>query len=441
MPEASSNFNNDLNDLVGNPPGWLLRSGLTVFAIVVLFVLALAAFIKYPDTISSAGIMTSTQPPIAHKALTTGLLDTLFVENNSHVKEGDTLIYLKTTALLKHVGKLHDFIIGVNEIEQPEGYQTLVFPSHLVVGQLQPAYTELELMFEEFILLLKNEDWAYQVKVKRHELNNTLKQADLLKRKYALSREELALEEKDFGKTKYLFDENLISELEYDQALAKVLGARKLHLSIETEINDNKLKLTKLTSELNEIKEERNRKVSMQLLKLKKLLTGLREQLSSWTLENVVTAQISGEIMLNSEINRYGLIDKDQILAHIIPSSSANVKRFVQAKVPAAGIGKINIGDQAMIKVEGFPYKEYGVITGVVETISLLPVEVVENEQQYELNISLSEGDIITTHGDVIPFNPQTAVLLDVITENKSILQRIFKQFLNLLNQENYGVN
>ncbi len=441
MPEINSNFNTDLNDLVGNPPGWLLRSGLTVFAIVVVFILALAAFVRYPDKISSSGIMTSTQPPIAHKALTTGLLDTLFVTNNSYVEEGDTLLYLKTTALLDDVGTLHDFIIAVNDVERPEGYRTLSFPDHLVVGQLQPAYTELELAFEEFILLLNDEDWAYKIKVKKHELNNTTKQAYLLNKKYSLSKEELELEEKDFGKTKYLFDENLISELEYDQALAKVLGARKLNLMIETEINENKLKFTKLTSELNEIKEERNREVSMQQLKLKKLLNGLTEKLGSWSLENVVTAQISGEVMLNSEINRYGLVNKDQVLAHIIPSSPASVKRFVQAKVSAAGIGKINIGDEAMIKVEGFPYKEFGIIAGAVETISLLPVGVVENEQQYELTIALPRGDIITTHGNIIPFNPQTAVLLDVITEDKSILQRIFEQFINLLNREHYGAN
>ena len=48
-----------IDDLIGVAPGWLLRSGITVIVIVTSVILAVSAFIKYPDKIIAKGIMTS----------------------------------------------------------------------------------------------------------------------------------------------------------------------------------------------------------------------------------------------------------------------------------------------------------------------------------------------------------------------------------------------
>lgn len=44
-----------ISDLIGNPPGWILQSGITTIAIVVIAILTAGFFIEYPDKINCIG--------------------------------------------------------------------------------------------------------------------------------------------------------------------------------------------------------------------------------------------------------------------------------------------------------------------------------------------------------------------------------------------------
>ena len=47
--ESPSGSQTEINDLIGNPPSWLLRSGITMVGIVTIIVLGGSYFFKYPD--------------------------------------------------------------------------------------------------------------------------------------------------------------------------------------------------------------------------------------------------------------------------------------------------------------------------------------------------------------------------------------------------------
>ncbi|MDR0505267.1 MAG: hypothetical protein LBH32_00395 [Dysgonamonadaceae bacterium] len=40
--------------------------------------------------------------------------------------------------------------------------------------------------------------------------------------------------------------------------------------------------------------------------------------------------------------------------------------------LPASGAGKVKIGDKVAIKLENYPYKEFGYIEGKVKSLSLV---------------------------------------------------------------------
>ncbi len=61
--EIARNYTS-VDDLIGNPPGWLLRSGITMVALAVAVFLSLAFVIKYPDKISASAVITSSEPPV-----------------------------------------------------------------------------------------------------------------------------------------------------------------------------------------------------------------------------------------------------------------------------------------------------------------------------------------------------------------------------------------
>lgn len=72
-------------------------------------------------------------------------------------------------------------------------------------------------------------------------------------------------------------------------------------------------------------------------------------------------------------------------------------------------------------------------IKGFVSHIALVPSPDQEGQMIYELRIALPEK-LVTTYGRKLKYNPFTGVKVEIITENRSILERIFDQILNLIN-------
>ena len=433
MPTTSPNFDSDLNDLVGNTPGWLLKSGLSTLALVVCCVLLMAYFIKYPDKVNSTGIMTSANPPIAHKSLINGLVDTIFVEQNSAVSTGDTILYLKATAELADVRKLFQFIKKAKQVKKVGEYGSLSFPSSLQVGGLQPSYVELELVFQELHHLVNSKDVDQQIAALEQEIKTVAHSKSILASRKALSDDELQLVEKDFGKTLYLYNQNLISELELDQAKAVLLKNRQQNLNVEHDITENRLREKQLQSRIVELTEKRNSTLANQQFQLNKALNALSGKIDEWCLEHLVTAQIDGQLTLSSDLTRYRQVMADEVVAYILPSLSKS-NRFIRAMVPGIGIGKIEVGNPVSIKVDGFPHKEFGTIPGYIESISLLPKKDEDGNQVYEIIVPLPNEILKTNYDKSVPFKPNTAVQLDVITARKSVLGRVFQQFINILN-------
>jgi len=104
----------------------------------------------------------------------------------------------------------------------------------------------------------------------------------------------------------------------------------------------------------------------------------------------------------------------------------------MQVGIPISNAGKIEKGLKAIIKFDAFPHKEFGSVLAKVSAISKLP-EVNENgEALYEVKITLPQK-IETDYGREIPYKPQMSGSVEIITADKSILERILAQFLSLV--------
>ncbi len=93
----------------------------------------------------------------------------------------------------------------------------------------------------------------------------------------------------------------------------------------------------------------------------------------------------------------------------------------VRAQLPIYSSGKVKNGQKALIKLQEYPYAEFGMIIGTVRDITNVSLDSV-----YLVNISLTNG-LHTTLNKKIPNKPSISGTADIITSNKSILQRIFQ--------------
>ena len=88
--------------------------------------------------------------------------------------------------------------------------------------------------------------------------------------------------------------------------------------------------------------------------------------------------------------------------------------------------GKLSIGQNVNIKLDNYPYTENGMLQGNVINISVVP-----NKDTYAVDIDLKNG-LKTSYNKTLIYKEQMKGSADIITENISVMDRIFFNFKKL---------
>lgn len=437
MPEQrpdnrTAEWNQPIQDIIATPPGCLLHSGLTVLAIVVVMAIALAAFIRYPDKISAKGIMTSQSPPIDLVAKSNGIVAEIFATQGAAVQAGEPILYLQNPANRGDVEKLHAFLAAYARAASQADYLQLSFPAELQVGELQSRYASVELAFQELLLLLRQSGTARQIATIQAEIYKTDQLHEVLIKERELAQKELEVIARNYERSKKLQQEKVVSDLEAEKAAATLLSFEKQLNNLENGLIQNRIRREQLQLEILQLDEGRSEAINSQLFLIEERINQLKQGMAAWEETWLLRAALSGVLSFKSSTvpNQYVLAN--QVIASIIPLGQPE-GHFVRVVAPETGIGKIQPGDKTILKIDGYPYKEYGTVVSQLQSISLLPEQDQQGNSFYELIIPLP-NTITTNYGKPIPFRPNQGLTAEVITEDQSILQRVLYQFLNLIN-------
>lgn len=93
---------------------------------------------------------------------------------------------------------------------------------------------------------------------------------------------------------------------------------------------------------------------------------------------------------------------------------------IVKGTMPAAGAWKVKSGQKALIRLTAYPYEEYGLLQGTV-----MFAEANMADTNFQVSISLDHL-LHTTTGREIPVQPRLDGTAEIMTEDKSVLQRMF---------------
>ena len=88
----------EVQEMMGQIPSWILQWGITVIAIVLFGLLLGSYFFKYPDTLIAPVVITSSSTPVELNAYATGKLENLFVRDKQNVQAGDYLAIIENNA-------------------------------------------------------------------------------------------------------------------------------------------------------------------------------------------------------------------------------------------------------------------------------------------------------------------------------------------------------
>lgn len=149
----------------------------------------------------------------------------------------------------------------------------------------------------------------------------------------------------------------------------------------------------------------------------------LSSKLKEWEHAFVLKAPVSGQIVFGEHrtVNQY--VRSGDILFTVVPDETGKISGRILA--PAIGLGKIEPGQQVNIKVDNYPFMEYGILSGSVLSISKIPV-VSEQGTFYPVNVDLPDK-LVTNYNRELSYSLQMQGNAEIIIQNRRVIELLIE--------------
>lgn len=431
--QPESRFQTEINDLIGNPPNWLLRSGIMMIAIVTGVILTGAYFFNYPDKLSGTGTLRAATPPIEIISRATGYIDKIHVAEDEFVNKGDVILYISNTTDQEQLEILQQWIEKYENVTDSRLYINLEFEKGLQLGELQGDYAGLQLRYNELQQTLKDDIVFQQINNLSREIAKIKTLNKSQRKEKVIYKNELELTKKDYKRNTKLNSDGAISDLGLEQVKTVLLQKERQYEGMNNTIIQNTIRVEQLELEKLKLREQRSHTIKDYQFAIAEIIARIRASVTSWKNTYTIEAPISGKITYSVNINEQKNLQQAEPIGYIIPDKSE--EKYVSAIYPTDNIGKIEKGQKAILKFDAYPYKEFGSVIGRVESVSRVPTVNKEGASVYEIKIPLEEV-IITDYTDTIKYKPNMTIQTEIITDDKTVFARVFDQFLSLVNQQ-----
>ncbi len=428
--ESSSVYQTEIIDLIGIPPGWLLRSGTMMVALVTGVILLGSYLFKYPEKLSGSGALTSNSPPIEIVSRGTGYIEKLLISESEFVDKGSPILYLSNTTNIDQLGHLQNWIIDYELILEPDQYLKLEFVKNLQLGELQSEYANLQLKYNEFQQTLNNGVVFQQLRNLSREVGKIKILNQSKQREKEIYNNEVVLTKRDYDRNESLFAEGAISTLKLEKAKTILLQKERQYEGMNNIIIQNNIRIEQLELEKLNLQQKRAETLMDYQFSIAEIITKIKASIQDWKHKYTIAAPISGKITFAIGINENKNLVQGETIGYIMPGDSHD--KYISAIYSSERVGNINMGQKAIVKFDAYPYKEFGSVISEVKSIGQIPMIDKNGKSTYEIKIPIDDI-IITDYQDTLKFNPNMTVITEIITENKTVFQRIFDQFMSLL--------
>jgi hypothetical protein len=418
----------EVQEILGTPPGWLVRWGTTVILIGFAFLLGVAFFLRYPDVVSSQKLsLTTAAPPVDVIVRMDGRVAYLMIQDTAVVEEKQPLAILQNTAHYPDVVRL-DTLVDQWLKYTLEDFRALNYPDSLSLGELQPEYAVFIRDLEDFKFGSSSRSNSVQSNIVAIQLQIRQLEQSISFDQRAMKRanDQYKTAEELFERQKSLFKQGLIAETKLEEERQKLMAIERERDLLENNILNKNREIISLKSNAQNANFGQEETSAASTTRLMASLNALRSSIDRWTMNYVLTAPISGKVALNGLTLQQYLRNGETAMT-IIPQSLDKIVGRVM--LPVEKSGKVMVGQEVIIKLDNYPYQEFGTLSGLVASKSAVP-----KNREYTILVDhlklTRSGKLLTSAGKEIPFEQQLLGTAEIITDKKGFLERIMEQVI-----------
>ena len=415
-------LNEEIQEILGTPPGWILRFGTLIFLIVIVILIWLSYWIQYPDVVVSEIIVSFNDPPSKLISPKSGYLNKLHAVHNQKVKKGQLLISYNSEANYQDVLSLYEKLLQVKQTNQ-SSILSLSFSENYSIGELQKYLFQFLDKQNQYSLRVKGISEVTNKSDKQKQissLENGIEYSTNLRDNLAVQIENTQIQLKN---EEAMVKMDKLSQSELNKTRDKLTVLSSNLNATEAEIKDKQFKISNLKSDLVNlsVSSEKGREVA--LSEMNAAFVQFKSNVSQWISSHLIISPTDGTVQVTNKFLKSGqYVNKDEPLLIIIPPQSNKMKGIMN--VPFNESGNIKRNQLVLVRLNSYPSSKFGIIQGKVASSSSIALE--EDEKLVSPVTVYFENGLVTTTGYRVSTKKELSGMARIITQNKRFIQRLF---------------
>jgi multidrug resistance efflux pump len=414
--------------VLGNPPSWIIRRGISFIAVAVVVCLAIGWWVEYPDKVEGAVRLYRAHPPVSVMAAPGSQLDQLLVTDGMEVDSGMVLATFDRQARLADVERVEDWLQEAILTDYSVDWLQLQIPRVEQLGALHADCRQLHRSIKDFQSWLQDHQAGRQLALLDQHTGSLRHNQQSLQTEKKAQEEILALAAIEKDRQEQLFESGTISAKDWEEA-------RQVYLEHFRQSQRVQLDLEQVSQQLSEQALVRLQVEGQVADRYRQYEKEVREQaitmlqaIRSWKAENLLIAPVAGRVSMPRVWNTAAFFEAaEELLAIIPPNGQDPIVGLVE--LPVRGSGKVLPGMEVRIQLDNYPAQEYGDVVGTIESVSARPIDNTE-EDAYVLARVILPNRLLTSYQKEVLFLQEMCGHANVILESRSVLERIFDKVL-----------
>ncbi len=406
--------------IVDRMPTYWVKWVVLCVGILMGVIILLGFLIQYPDTVDGQISVTADIAPVRLVANSNGRIS-LLQSNKVQLQKGDVISYLESGANYKHILWIDSILNCLNSNDS----EKISLPDTMLLGEVSSAYNAFMLSYFQYERVISTDIYATMRQKLRQQIQSDESVITNLNDEMQLKKQILRTSTDQLRKDSVLLAAKGISEQEYHRQYNAHLSLQEARLNLQSnwqmkqsEVARNQLEIQRILLEETETKE----KAYSDLISRKNELSN---SINLWKERYLQYSPVEGELEYLGFWRNNSFVQTGQELFSIIPDKN-NI--LGEVMIPSFGAGKVEIGQTANVKINNYPYDEYGLLKGVVKSVSRITNKLKTQNgdvDAYLVVISFPDGTV-TNFGKTLPLDFESKGTAEIITKRKRLIERLF---------------
>ncbi|MCY1662556.1 HlyD family secretion protein [Chryseobacterium sp. SL1] len=422
--ESTFRNSEEIQEIITAVPSWILRRGIFLILMVLLSIILMSAFIRYPDVVKTSLKINSLNSPKGAIAHQQGKLVKLLVHENEVVVAKQPLAFIESTGKHEEVMTLANKLSNLSKrlnAQQPITAKDFEI-TDLNLGELQGNYQSFYQAYLQFINTQNGGLFVTQKGYLEKDLQEIKKLQHQINQQKSVQELEFANAQEEYDAYKKLKSKNVISNSEFKQQENKYLSSKyPLQQTATALLNNNSSYMAKqkeIATLNNTIREEQ--------AKFAQALNAMITETNSWLMKYVVFSPLAGKVGYAGILQENQNVNINQELFIINPG---NTNFFGEVQIPQYNMGKVRLGQRTLIKLRSYPFEEYGIINGKISYLT----DVALKDSVFIAKIDFGKFEQKNPSNPIV-LKPGMQADAEIITKESSLLQRFLRNMTKVLN-------